>query len=80
MREGRAGGESGSRRWAPSPMTRRVYNLGIGLHFQPIGPTVFIRGPVQDPPPPFPPPSGHVIPIMIRLVKGALNTEQLKRN
>lgn len=30
-----------------SPMTRRVYDLGIGLHFQPIGPMVFIRSPVD---------------------------------
>lgn len=32
----------------PGPMTRRVYNLGIGLHFQPIGPMVFTQVLVEN--------------------------------
>lgn len=27
---------------------RRVYTLGIGLHFQPIGPMVFTQDPVEN--------------------------------
>jgi len=32
------------------PMTRRVYNLGIGLHFQPIGFMVFTQDLVENRP------------------------------